>query len=94
MVLRQEPGLTTDECVLCGKVGADTAVQEVSIAGVYGEYVEGVWNLTEQGPVWEADLYLKTMRWQNNGMAFELMYMGPPDTLSKQDMIAIAESMR
>ena len=84
----------TDDCELCGKVGADTAIQEVSIAGVYGEYVEGVWKLTDQGPVWEADPYLKRMRWQGKGMAFELMYMGPSDTLSKEDMISIAESMK
>jgi hypothetical protein len=39
------------------------------------------------------DPYLKTMRWQANGIAFELGYMGPPDTLSKEDMIAIASSI-
>lgn len=94
LVLRQEPVPMTDECELCGKVGTDTAIQEVSIAGVYGEYAEGVWKLTDQGPVWEADPYLKTMRWQDKGMAFELMYMGPPDTLSKEDMVAIAKSMK
>ncbi len=94
LVLRQEQIPMTDACELCGKVGADAAIQEVSIAGVYGEYVEGVWKLTEKGAVWEDDPYLKGMRWQEGGMAFEMLYMGPPDTLSKEDMIAIAESMK
>lgn len=94
LVLRQEPISMTNECELCGKVGADSVIQEVSIDGIYGEYVEGVWNLTDQGPVWEADPYLKTMRWQDKGMSYELLYMGPPDSLSKEDMVAIAESMK
>jgi hypothetical protein len=94
LVLRQEPIPMTDTCELCGKVGADAAIQEVSIAGVYGEYAEGVWNLTDKGPVWDPNPYMKTIRWQKDGMAFEMLYMGPPDTLSKQDMIAIAESMK
>ncbi len=94
MGIRQEPVGTSHDCKLCDKVGADAAIQKVSIAGVYGEYVEGVWKLTEQGPVWESDPYLKTMRWQDKDMAFELMFMGPPDRLSKEDMIAIAESMK
>jgi hypothetical protein len=94
LVLRQEPIPMTDTCELCGKVGADAAIQEVSIAGVYGEYAEGVWNLTDKGPVWDSNPYLKTIRWQKDGMAFEMLYMGPPDTLSKQEMIAIAESMK
>lgn len=83
-----------DDCELCGKVGADAAIEKVSIAGNEGEYAEGVWKLTDQGPVWEADPYLKTMRWQENGMAFELLYMGPPETLTKDDLIAIAASIK
>jgi hypothetical protein len=93
LVLRQEPVPMTDECELCGKVGAEATIQEVTIAGVYGEYVKGVWKLTDQGAVWESDPYLKRMRWQDHGMAFELVFMGPPDALSKEEMIAIAESL-
>lgn len=94
LVLRQEPIPMKDDCELCGKVGADAAIEKVSIAGNEGEYAEGVWKLTDQGPVWEADPYLKTMRWQENGMAFELLYMGPPETLTKDDLIAIAVSIK
>jgi hypothetical protein len=37
---------------------------------------------------------MKTLRWQANGMAFELMFMGPPDAVSKNDMIAVAASLK
>jgi hypothetical protein len=94
LVLREEPFQPTDECELCGVVGASAAVEEVQIGQNKGEYVEGVWKLTESGPVWESDPYLKTLRWQSNGMAFELLYMGPPDSLTKADLIAIAESIK
>jgi hypothetical protein len=94
LVFKQELIPIADACELCGKVGTDAAIQEVSIAGTYGEYVEGVWKLTDEGPVWDDIPYLKTMRWQKEGMAFELLYMGPPDTLSKEEMIAIAESIK
>lgn len=94
LVLRQEMLPRTNQCELCDTVGANAAVQAVTIGETNGEYVEGVWKLTENGPVWESDPYLKTLRWQNKDMAFELGYMGPPDTLSMEDMIAIAESMK
>ncbi|MHB1118898.1 MAG: DUF4367 domain-containing protein [Bellilinea sp.] len=94
LVFRQEPIPVELECKLCGSVGAEAFVQQISIAGIDGEYVEGVWKLTDQGPVWESDPYLQTMRWQANGMAFELLYMGPPESLSMEDMIAIAGSIK
>lgn len=94
LVLREEPYQQTDDCELCGVVGASAAVEKVQIGNSPGEYVQGVWNLTDKGPVWVSDPFLQTLRWQANGMAFELLYMGPPDTLSKADMIAIAESLK
>ena len=93
LVFRQQPVPVSKDCELCGLVGPDAPVEEVAIGNTTGEYVEGVWKLTEQGPVWESDPYLKTLRWQLDGMAFELLYMGPPDTLSMENMIAIAESL-
>ncbi len=41
-----------------------------------------------------SDPYLQTLRWQANGMAFELLYMGPPDSVTRADLIAIAESLK
>lgn len=93
LVFRQEQIPLSDSCDLCGKVGADADVQEISINGVYGEFAEGTWKLTDNGPEWVSDPYLKTMRWQEGGMVFELLYMGPPETLSKEKMIEIAESI-
>ncbi|HLF91267.1 MAG TPA: hypothetical protein VI451_20145, partial [Anaerolineales bacterium] len=60
---------------------------------VTGEYVEGVWKLNGTSKDWESDPYLKTMRWQVNGIAFELLFMGPPDSVTKAELIAIAESL-
>jgi hypothetical protein len=94
LVFRQEPLPAGNACELCGQVGESAAIVAVEVNGNPGEYVEGMWNLTDSGPVWSADPYLKTMRWQTDAMAFELMYMGPPETLSQEEMIAIAESLR
>ncbi|MEA4907471.1 MAG: hypothetical protein GYA17_02635 [Chloroflexi bacterium] len=94
LVLREEPYQLSEDCELCGLVGDSAVVEEVSLGQATAEYVEGVWNLTDDGPVWVSDPYLKTMRWQADGMAFELVYMGPPDSLSKDDLAAIAQSMQ
>lgn len=94
LVVRQEPFQTADDCELCGVVGASAAIEIVQIGNDTGEYVEGVWKLTDNGPVWESDPYLQTLRWQANSMAFELLYMGNPEDVTKADLIAIAESMK
>jgi hypothetical protein len=94
LVLKQEPFQEAGECDLCGKVGASASVETIQINGVSGEYVEGVWKLTDKGPVWESDPYQKTLRWQANQTAFELGFMGPPDAVSKADLIAIAQSIK
>lgn len=93
MAFRQEPLPASEDCELCGVVGPDTSVEQVAIGTTTGEYVEGVWKLTDQGPLWESDPWLQTLRWQMDGMAFELQYMGPPEALSMEDMISIAESI-
>jgi hypothetical protein len=94
IVLKQQPIGTGDTCDLCGEVGASAEIQEVSINGVRGEYVVGVWKLTDEGAVWNSDPYLQTLRWQQDGFAFELMYMGSPDALTKDQMVAIASSLQ
>lgn len=94
LVLREERFAQTGDCDLCSVVGASAAIERVMVGNSPGEYVQGVWKLTDSGPVWESDPFLQTLRWQANGMAFELLYMGPPDSISKADLIAIAESLR
>jgi hypothetical protein len=73
-------------------VGASASVQSVQIQGVHGEYAEGVWVLTDKGAFWRDDPLLKTIRWQKDGMAFELIYMG--SEMGKENLVAIAESMK
>jgi hypothetical protein len=95
-VLREERTKTNDDCDLCGVVGASAVVETVQIGDVTGEYVVGVWNLTDNGPVWESDPFMKILRWQANGIAFELMHNPAydPEAVTLADMIAIAESIK
>jgi hypothetical protein len=90
--IRQQPYTTPEACTLCGLVGASAPVEAAPIGTVTGEYVEGVWNLTDNGPVWENTPYLKTLRWQSNGMAFEMIYGS--EEVTKQNLIDIALSMK
>lgn len=92
ILIKQQPVELPETCTLCGLVGASASVQQVQINGVPGEYAEGVWELTDSGPVWRDNPYLKTLRWQRGGMAYELVYMG--DELGKDDLVGIAESMK
>lgn len=94
VVLREQPFQQIDDCELCGKVGASAAVEAIKIRDASGEFAEGVWKLTDHGPEWVSDPYLKTLRWQVNGMAFELLYMGSPDVVTKADMVKVAESVK
>ena len=92
ILIKQQPITSGEHCDLCGIVGASASVHSVQIGEVAGEYAEGVWELTDNGPVWRDDPYLKTLRWQRDGMAFELVFMGME--LDKARLIAIAKSMK
>jgi hypothetical protein len=94
-VLTQQPVESIEDCDICDFVGADANVEQVKIGAATGEYVVGVWKADGAGNwVWEYEPYLQTLRWQANGMAFELLYMGIPEAVTKADMIAMAESMK
>ena len=71
--------------------GASADIQIVQIGNTPGEYVEGVWNLTNNGPVWEPTPYLKTLRWKTDTMIFELV--GGIDQ-TREDLVTLAESLR
>jgi hypothetical protein len=73
-------------------VGENATIETVQIGAFTGQYVEGVWSLTSQGPIYDTTSYMKTLRWQANGMAFELSYMGL--AIDKEDLISIANSLR
>lgn len=99
LALRQEPFDDLTDCNLCTSVGSSADVRKVSVNGVYGEYVEGVWQLVEEDGYWtdEAEWvdtpYRKRMIWQVDGTAFELSYTGFLSYIRKGDMVDIAEGM-
>lgn len=92
LLIKQQPVNSSEACELCGTVGATAAVESVQIGDLPGEYALGVWQLTDTGPVWKDDPYLKTIRWQKDGTAFELIYMGME--AEKDELIPVAESLR
>ena len=55
-----------------------------------GEYVMGVWNLTDNGPVWLPEPSLQTLRWKTDATFFEIVYQGTK--LTKADLLAIARA--
>lgn len=94
LILKEEFYSSPETCALCNEVGSSANVETVQIENATGEYVQGVWKLTENGPVWENDPYLQTLRWQADGIAYELQFMGPPESLKKEDLVNIASSLR
>jgi hypothetical protein len=94
LVLKEEFYARFDTCALCNQVGASASIETVQVGDEIGEYVQGVWKLTENGPIWENDPYLQTLRWQTAGIAYELQYMGPPEVLTKEVMVSIANSLK
>src|SRR5687768_8475433 len=74
-------------------VAANSNLEVVQIGDSTGKYVQGVWEGTDCcGWEWNSDEFLKTLRWEANDRAFELQYLG--SELNKDDLIAIAESLR
>jgi hypothetical protein len=72
--------------------GASADIQTVEIGDLTGEYVEGVWELTDNGPVWNSTPYAKTLRWKTDSMILELFYSGID--LGRDDLVTLAESIR
>ena len=91
-LIKQQPVDSPETCSLCGVVGASASVRAVQIDDSPGEYAEGVWELTDNGPIWRDEPYLKTIRWQEAGMAYELVYMGMD--IDEDGLVGIAASMK
>jgi hypothetical protein len=72
-------------------VGPSANVENIQINSLTGEYVEGTWKLTDNGPIWESDPYIKTLRWQTKDMTFELVYMG--NEFSRDDLIRLVTNI-
>jgi hypothetical protein len=75
---------------LQGVVGASAPVEEVTVGEFQGEYVEGVWELTANGPVWRSSPFLKTLRWKTDELFIEIVYGG--EEMTRVALIALAES--
>lgn len=106
--LSEQPVPESGDCGLCGfaietgsdldttipgkLISQDAALETVTIGSISGQYVEGVWVGTDQGWRWEPTPYMKTLRWQANGTAYELAYMGM--YITKEDLLAIAEAIQ
>lgn len=75
-------------------VGSDATIETVQIGDVSGLYVEGNWQARpdSDGMKWFNDPYIKILRFQKDGMAYQLVYYGME--LEIEDLIAIAESLR
>jgi len=69
-------------------VGTNAHFELLKIGDVTGKYAEGV-RLGDG--TWEYDPSLKHLRWQANGLAFDLWDIG---SLTKTELITIAESLR
>jgi anti-sigma factor RsiW len=107
LMLSQQLAPNPTDCELCGFIVKaqysinDTdnpnqvigeAAETVRIGSTTGQYVVGVWeNANSEGYwTWNPTAVMR-LRWQTNGMAFELSYLGVE--LEKDDLIAIAESV-
>jgi hypothetical protein len=95
IVLRQGPIKSIEACDICDLVGSSAQVESVQIGNTTGEYAVGVWKADDAGNwIWSDDPWLQTLRWQEDNIAFELLYMGPPEEITKADLIGIAESLQ
>jgi hypothetical protein len=83
-----------ETCDLCAAIGASAVVIPVSVRGTTGEYVEGVWNLTNNGPVWETMPFRKIIRWKEDGYWFELEMWSSLGSHTMEDVIAVANDLK
>jgi hypothetical protein len=83
-----------ETCDLCAAIGASAEVITISVRGTTGEYVQGVWSLTNIGPVWEPVPHRKIIRWQEDGYWFELGMFTVDGSHTMEDLIAVAESLK
>lgn len=89
-------------------IGASATVEPVQVDGVQGEMVSGAWRLqptkptiqdtslpgtpTDLGLYWDPSLPQHMLRWQQNGMAFELLFTG--ESIGKTALIEIANNIQ
>lgn len=92
MINEQRLGSPQNIFPLQGLVGSSAPIEEVAVGEFQAEYVEGVWELTNNGPVWRSEPVLKTLRWKTDELFVEIVY-GHGNGMTKEDLIKFAESM-
>jgi hypothetical protein len=83
-----------ETCDLCAAIGASAEITTVSVRDTTGEYVQGVWELSNQGPIWQSVPHRKIIRWQEDGYWFELSMFTSDGSHTVEDLIVIAESLK
>ena len=69
-------------------------IQSVQIGDLPGEYYTGILFQDEQGNVtWQPNDPTQTLRWEDGGSTYTLVYYSAVIPLTKEDLIALAESM-
>lgn len=95
MLIAQEPITGLDDCDLCNnEVGSTARIVPVQIGTSEGEYVIGTWHLKDENKYWRNDLWIRRILWESDNTVFELLYDGLPGSLSKEDLVEIAESFQ
>jgi hypothetical protein len=77
-----------------GIIAKSAHVEQVQIGNLPGEYYTGGLFQDEQGNVtWQPDFPAATLRWEDNGSTYTLIYFGKRYPLGKEDLVRVAESM-
>ncbi len=97
----------SDVCGELADVGVDAEILLVQIGGVTGEYIAGGWvidthdiSLQDKQPgesvnleyVWDPDYPKHQLRWEENGLAYDIKANG--EGLTMEDIVHVAESMQ
>lgn len=77
-----------------GIVAKSAYVEQVQIGNLQGEYYMGILFQDEQGNVtWLPDNPTSTLRWEDGGSTYTLIYNSKRNPLGKEDLVKVAESM-
>jgi hypothetical protein len=77
-----------------GIAAKSAPIEQVQIGDMTGEYYTGILFQDENGNVtWQPDDPLATLRWEDNGSTYTLVYYSTRYPLGKEDLVRLAESM-
>jgi hypothetical protein len=91
--LSQEPITNEDDCDLCSDIGPAAYVYPVKVGDADGEYVVGNWKVEDGNQIWVNNPWFVTMRWQTGDTVYQISSFSPPMTMTRSNMVNIAESM-